>query len=129
MTLTATFTLTSTATSVNTLTPAPTLTATVTGTPYPTGFFVDKNLFYPPQQSVSIRVSVNSYPGEYTVRIYNTAGEVVRNLTKLEYGSPNTNTYPWDGKNDYGEICASGVYIIYLTEPYERHLAKVLLLR
>jgi hypothetical protein len=128
-TATVTSTSTWTSTPVWTGTPTITFTVTVTMTPAPEGFFVDKNLFLSSQESVTIRVSLNEYPGEYSLRIYNSAGELVRNLDERSLTSPFQWVYPWDGRNDKGEMCASGVYIIYLIEPVKRRVAKVLLVR
>jgi hypothetical protein len=111
---------------VSTGTPQPSETPTMTLTPFPSGFFVDQNLFHGPQESVSIHVAVNTYPGEYSLKVYNTAGEVVKQWPS--HSTPYQWVYPWDGRNDYGDICASGVYIIYLLEPFDRKFAKVVLI-
>lgn|GEM_PF-1187056 len=105
----------------------PSLTPTATNTPASFLFFVDKNLFHPPQEPVSIHVGVNAYPGEYSLRIYNTAGELVRHLDEKSLTQPFAYAYAWDGTNDQHEMCSSGVYIIYLIEPFQRRIAKVML--
>ncbi len=125
-TATPTASETSTATPVYTGTPQPSETQTMTLTPFPSGFFVDQNLFHGPQESVSIHVAVNTYPGEYSLKVYNTAGEVVKQWPS--HSTPYKWVYPWDGRNDNGEMCASGVYIIYLLEPFDRKFAKVVLI-
>jgi flagellar hook assembly protein FlgD len=84
-------------------------------------------MFEPPQESVSIRVQVSDYPGNYSLRIYNSAGELVRNLDHRTLTGPYQNDYSWNGKNDAGSYCASGVYVIYLIEPVKRRIARVLL--
>jgi hypothetical protein len=51
-------------------------------------------------------------PGRVRFYIYNLAGELVR---ELDMGSKNGGYYyyaEWDGKNDNGEECASGVYFM-----------------
>lgn len=144
-TLTATFTPTwsATRTSTPTATPTATLTPTWTATdtatlfltPTPTAtlgpedFFVSKNAFNPDQGPVSIHVSVNNYPGEYDLWVYNSAGEHIRTLDAMQLSSPIDRTYQWDGTNKYGEKCASGVYVFYLVEPYYRKTKAVLLVR
>ena len=37
--------------------------------------------------------------------------------------------YQWDGKNKYSDICADGVYIFYLIEPFSRKYKRILLVR
>ena len=37
--------------------------------------------------------------------------------------------YSWDGTNKYGDACASGVYILYLIEPFDRKVKRILLVR
>ena len=55
------------------------------------------------------------------VRIYTVAGELVR-TTDVNKG--------WDGKNDAGELVASGVYIYYLLgEDGSQHTGKIFVLR
>jgi flagellar hook assembly protein FlgD len=90
---------------------------------------VSKNVFDANQESVSIYVSFPQ-SGNFTLRIYNSAGEHIKTLdnnTKILGGW--MEGYLWDGTNKYGEKCAGGVYIIYYVEPYQRRLARVLLIR
>ena len=122
---TPTFTPTWTWTPTLTPTMAPTGTWTQTPTPAPETFFIDRNLFQPPDE-VSIRVAVQSYPGNFSLRIYNTAGEMVRLLDERPLSAPFADVFTWDGRNDNHEMCASGVYIIYLVEPLNRRLARVM---
>lgn len=86
-------------------------------------------MFQPPQESVTIRVAMSSYPGDYFLRIYNTAGELVRHLDQRSLTGPYGTVKSWDGRNDGQEMCASGVYIIYFVEPLNCRIAKVLLIR
>ena len=55
------------------------------------------------------------------IKIYNVAGELIRTLN---YNTA-TGSVTWDGKNDYGKIVASGVYIIYLSAPEGTKKIKV----
>lgn len=58
------------------------------------------------------------------VRIYNVAGEMVRCLQQTEFDDG------WDGRNDYGTLVASGVYIFeLLAEDGSRYQGKVLVVR
>lgn len=58
------------------------------------------------------------------VRIYNIAGELVRHLKQTEFDDG------WDGRNDYGSLVASGVYIFEMVdEDGGRYQGKILLVR
>jgi uncharacterized repeat protein (TIGR01451 family) len=68
-------------------------------------------------------------PGRVTLRIYNSAGELVRNLEERYPGSEKEVLLRyWDGKNDDGETVAAGVYIIQAMMPHTTRIAKVLVL-
>lgn len=132
-TFTPTNTPTVTRTPTITFTPTITPTITITFTPTPPSvdiFQVSQNLLRPSQGSVSIYVSYNSYPGPYSLKIYNSAGEFIATLDKgPTLNSPINETYTWDGKNRFGAPCASGVYIFYLIEPFDRKVKRILLVR
>jgi hypothetical protein len=127
-TLTATATATATATLTLTACGFPGDTCTPTATP-DSAFYVSHNLFTPDQQPVSIYVAVDQYPGAYKLMVFNTAGEQVRTLDDRQLTAPHQQSYLWDGKNEKGEPCASGVYLLHLVEPLRRQLKKVLLVR
>ncbi len=123
-TLTNTLTPTATSTLTNTLTF--TITPTPTSTPITDCFNVDKNIFQTGQSPVTITFC-RPNGGNYSLRIYNSAGEHIKTLSDGYFppsGEPQS--YPWDGKNKYGDTCASGVYIIYLATPDEKKLSRVL---
>jgi len=80
-------------------------------------------------KSVSIYVAYSKVPGEYSLRIYNSAGEHILNLDTKYLNSTITQSYLWDGTNKYGDPCASGVYILYLIEPFDRKIKRLLLVR
>ncbi|HTC21013.1 MAG TPA: hypothetical protein VK859_09205, partial [bacterium] len=71
----------------------------------------------------------NQYSGPYDLCIYNTAGEHIRTLASQQLSAPVDQWYVWDGKNKRGDPCASGVYIIYLTEPFSVKVKRVVLLK
>jgi hypothetical protein len=136
MSPTATLTPTLTDTATTTFTPTQTFTPTNSATPTATlptfdEFYVNKNVFNPPTDgSVSIYVGYSSYPGPYSLSVYNSAGEAI---TQLDPTQTITNvvmkSYFWDGKNKYGQPCASGVYLLYLVEPFDKKLKRLILLR
>lgn len=143
---TLTFTPTITPTPTNTLSPTPTSTPTFTFTPtlsptpcgYPGNtctptptpvdlFYVSENAFNPDQKSVSIFVAYPLYPGGYALKIYNSAGEHVKTLDSQSLTSSYSKSYTWDGTNKYGDKCASGIYILYLEEPFDTKVKRILL--
>ncbi|HVZ80521.1 MAG TPA: choice-of-anchor L domain-containing protein [bacterium] len=130
-TATPTNTPTASPTRTPTATRTPTNTPTITPTfpPFMDDFEVDKNAFTPPGESVSITVGYSQFPGNYSLRIYNSAGEHIRTLDSQGLTTPIRQTYVWDGTNKYGDKCASGIYLIALEEPFNRKLKKVLLIR
>jgi hypothetical protein len=146
--LTNTPTITPTSTATPTITPTfsptSTFTATPTGTitplfsPIPTGslnstdlFTINKNIFKPALDgSVSMYVGYSKYPGDFSMMVYNTAGEAITQLVPPQkVTTAVAQSYFWDGKNKDGQACASGVYLIYLVEPYDRKLRRLILLR
>jgi sugar lactone lactonase YvrE len=112
-------------------TPTPTVTATPTPNATPTGeaFQVNQNMLNPSGPPVSIYVSTSLYPGQYGLRIYNSAGEHIKTLDSKQLSGPLSQWYSWDGKNKYGNTCASGVYIIYLEEPFGTQTKRIMLVR
>ena len=54
-------------------------------------------------------------PGKVSLVVYNTAGELVKRLVERNIsGRGVSETVTWDGRNDAGDLVASGVYIIHL---------------
>ena len=136
-TFTPSFTPTSTATPTPTDTPCGfpsntctwTPTFTPTATPYTADIFdVTKNVLRS-GESVSVFVNYTTYPGQYDLRVYNSAGEHIKTLDSQQLTAPVSQWYSWDGKNKYGDSCASGVYILDLVEPYSQKQKRILLLR
>ena len=74
--------------------------------------YVSKNMFTPGVDSVDIQVTAVNYPNSISVRVYNSAGELVRILSRDDISGPFTQTYTWDGMNVNGEKVGSGVYLI-----------------
>ena len=124
-----TSTITFTATQTFTITNTPTITTTPNPTPVPEDiFYVNQNLFNSSNGSVSIYVAYNSYPGDYRLWIYNSAGELIKKMDTQQLSAPISKSYLWDGTNTLGNKCASGVYILYLIEPFSRKTKRVLLI-
>jgi flagellar hook assembly protein FlgD len=68
-------------------------------------------------------------PGKYSLRIYNSAGELVRTLKNMQSRWPVADDVPWDGTNASNEKVASGVYVIYFESSRYVRIMKILLLR
>jgi flagellar hook assembly protein FlgD len=134
-TVTRTPTWTRTFTSTRTATPTPTITLTPTVTSTPglgvlDVFYVAENLWSPAAQGpLSIYVEYPYSGGPFSLRVYNSAGEQVRTLFDKVPGVSVAESHQWDGKNEKGEDCASGVYLLVLTEPYDRKVRKIILTR
>jgi flagellar hook assembly protein FlgD len=111
------------------MTPTVTNTPTITNTPGNDIFYVQYNLFRPSDGPVSIYVEYPYWGRNYSLAIYNSAGEHIRTLDEGRANAPIFRSYLWDGKNEFGEDCATGLYIFYLEEPYGRKLRKILLVR
>jgi hypothetical protein len=129
-TATFTATLSPTVTSTFTITFTPTVTATPTATLNNADvFFISKNMLIPRQGPVSILVQY-PYSGNYGLMIYNSAGEHILTLDDNQtITGPFLKSYTWNGKNKYGDNCASGVYLIYLTEADGVKLKRILLIK
>lgn len=92
-------------------------------------FYASKNVFKPSDGPVSIHVEYSKFPGNYQLWVYNTAGEHIRTLDSQQLTARMVKSYEWDGKNKNGEDCSSGVYILYLIEPFDRKYKRLLLIR
>ena len=69
-------------------------------------------------------------PGPYKLKIYNSAGELVRNLRDdMAASAPKDEIVEWDGLNQKKEPVASGIYILQFTSRFESRTAKLLILR
>ena len=126
---TPTVTLTPTITRTPTITP--TITPTFTATPPSVDIFTaNRNVFnVTADKAMTITVQYNQFPGDYNLWIYNTAGENIRTLDAQHLSGPVSKVYSWDGTNKNGDACASGVYILYLVEPYSKKLKRFILIR
>jgi len=63
-------------------------------------------------QGTCVRVFVPAgTSGEMYLKIFNVAGELVREIQLTGYSAGTTTVWPWDGMNGSGEKVASGIYI------------------
>jgi flagellar hook assembly protein FlgD len=70
-----------------------------------------------------------SQEGVCSLKVYNSAGELVRVLLEEKRQFGTYQEVPWDGKNMHGEPVASGVYVLYYTTRYATRTARVMILR
>jgi flagellar hook assembly protein FlgD len=96
----------------------------------PDDFWVSRNVYRPDydQPKVFVRVRL-SQEGVCSLKIYNSAGELVRVLLDERRQSGTYNDIEWDGLNKNQEPVASGVYLLYYTTRYQTRFAKILIVR
>jgi len=67
--------------------------------------------------------------GPVTIEVYNVAGRVVRTLLDTELEAGDDGYVTWDGTNDGGERCASGVYFYRIQAPSFTASRKMVMLK
>ncbi len=82
----------------------------------------------PAVASTRIRFSVPSPGGLCSVRIYNIAGKVVRELGADDL-APGTYELAWDGRNNLGVNVAAGVYFIRVDTPHGSASSKLVIIK
>ena len=81
---------------------------------------------YPNPFSTSVRfvftLTGNDVPDEIKIQIMTVSGRVVREITQDELGAirvgNNISEYAWDGKDEYGDQLANGVYLYRVITRY-----------
>jgi glucose/arabinose dehydrogenase len=92
--------------------PTPTVVAERHDDPRPTDFALEQN--YPnPFNSSTVILYALADPANVALLVYNTAGQVVARLVEGPRPS-GRHTVSWDGRADYGQELASGVYLLRL---------------
>lgn len=70
---------------------------------------------------------------EIAIRIYNTSGKIVKTLFSGHQASGyyiiRSKAAYWDGRNEFGETAASGVYIYELVTPKTKHTKRLVILK
>jgi hypothetical protein len=67
--------------------------------------------------------------GPVTIEVYNVAGKVVRTLLDAELEGGSSGFVTWDGLNDAGDRCASGVYFYRIAAPGFTESHKMIMLK
>ncbi len=88
--------------------------------------YVSKNMFTPGTDTVDIQVTSGNFPNSLSLRVYNSAGELVRILGQTDTSGPFTQTFTWDGKNLNGEKVGSGIYLILFKGQQFLQTARIL---
>ena len=79
------------------------------GLPYP-------NPFWPARGGkLSIDVTVVN-PGTVSIKAFNLAGVLVRTISSGFSGNGKS-TFTWDGRNEAGDLVATGMYMLLIEEP------------
>jgi hypothetical protein len=96
-----------------TVTATPTVTPTSTAVPAITVVSLSHNRFNPlAGESVQV-TGLRPDHGQVSVTVYNTAGLLVRKVA--DHVNAANVTPSWDGKNEQGQVVASGVYLVMVT--------------
>jgi len=62
------------------------------------------------------------------VDLYNTRGNRIRELVDKEE-DPGIRKYPWDGKNDSGNVVGSGLYFVHIAAGDYKKTKKVVVIK
>lgn len=126
---TVSITSTGTATLTPLFTQTPTQSPTPTSTLLPTFLYIPQNVFSPSQGNLILTLTCPFTNSHVNLRVYNTAGELVKTLADETFTLPTQVAVTWNGTNQAGNPCASGVYLFYLSESQEKKTAKIILIR
>lgn len=104
------------------MTPQPTVTAEAPAV-------LNSNLFRPGQGSPLVLSFKAPEAGRVTVHVFNVAGERVRQPFEAEVQAGLWFQAHWDGRNEEGESCGAGVYVVSVQGAGLKVLRKVVLLK
>ncbi len=90
-------------------------------------FILSQNFPNPFNPETQIQYSIAT-PGNYSLRIYNINGEIIKNI-ELSNNGPGSFTYTWNGENDNLEKVSSGRYIYQLVGDKFMSVRKMILLK
>ncbi len=90
---------------------------------------LDRNIWRPaPGQYLHISIKAPR-PGKVSVNVFNLAAEKVRTPFEADVPQDITVDAVWDGRNERGEACAAGVYVVSVQGAGISSLRKVVLMR
>jgi len=91
--------------------------------------FTNTNIFNP-ARGASLNIGFKAVADErLTVKVFNLEGELVRLVEVTDVETGQLYQAVWDGRNQAGEMVASGVYIVSVYGPNTRILKKVIVLK
>ncbi len=93
----------------------------------PATFRLVQNTPNPFNPMTTIAFSV-PHESQVAIRVYDVSGRVVRTLVD-GVTEPGRHAAVWDGRNDHGESCGSGVYFCVMETPEFRGSSKMMLLK
>ena len=67
--------------------------------------------------------------GPVAIEVYNVAGRIVRTLLDEELDAGASGYVTWDGRDDVGDRCASGVYFYRIQAPGFSASRKMIMLK
>ncbi|MDD2332687.1 MAG: FlgD immunoglobulin-like domain containing protein, partial [Candidatus Cloacimonetes bacterium] len=86
---------------------------------------------YPNPFSPNLKISyeiIEQNPVLFTIRIYNSRGQLVRNLVRTTKENCKESIF-WDGKDDSGTDCSSGIYLIYMQAGSKESHKKAIMIK
>jgi len=91
--------------------------------------FVNTNIFKP-NQGGTLAIGFKALADDsITMKVFNISGERVRMLVDMDVANGTLYSQNWDGRNDSGELVASGVYIVSVYGRHTRTLKKVVVMK
>lgn len=92
-------------------------------------FTLDHNLFHVATDMSVTTTFISAYGGNAKLAIYNSSGEMVKNLYNSTILANAPQTLTWDGKNTGGTAVASGVYFFWLQLDLGVQIKKLIVVR
>jgi hypothetical protein len=87
-----------------------------------------RNLFNPDKKEcVKIRYHLPKST-HICIKIYNLVGELIVTL-KDEYQNSGLYSAEWDGRNDQGDLVASGIYLLHIKTDFSEEVKKIAIVR
>ncbi len=88
------------------------------------------NPFNPDVEPTTLRYSL-AKSADVTIRIFDSGGQLVKTLLNKQRQEAKTEqSVVWDGRNEAGDVCANGVYMVVIeTSAGERAVGKIAILR
>jgi Ca-activated chloride channel family protein len=79
--------------------------------------------------TLSVRLPGHVKSENVSLKIYNLVGQVVRTFDLATNSTNRTYQFTWDGRNDAGQIAATGTYFLMLKTPVNRKTLKLVMMK